>query len=293
MKATFEKIEPGFGSSFSIKKFENSHRDLTADWHFHPEYEIVFVSSGKGKRHIGNHISYFDNGDLIFLGPNLPHFGFTPETGDNSEEIVLQMSENFLGLGVFEIPECEKIRQLFNRARSGISFTGNTKAVVGKKLGELIRKSPFDRLIELLKILQMLATTREYQMLNASGITLDINSHEHSRVETIYSYVQKNYTETIRLDDIADLVNMTVPAFCRYFKQLTNTTFTKFVNEIRISHACKLLKDSEMGIAEISLECGFNNLSHFNKHFRIVTTQSPSVYRKEFRKTLRSDGLVE
>ncbi|MEO1435925.1 MAG: AraC family transcriptional regulator [Bacteroidota bacterium] len=287
MKAAFEKIEPGFGSSFTIKKFENSHRDPSYEWHFHPEYEIVFVSAGKGKRHIGNHISYFENGDLIFLGPNLPHFGFTPETGDHSEEIVLQMSENFLGDGFFEIPEFEKIRQLFNRARSGISFSGNTKAIVGKKLDDLRRKSPFDRLIGLLKILQLLANTREYTMLNASGITVDVDSKEHSRVEMIYNYVQRHYTETIKLDDIADVVSMTVPAFCRYFKQLTNTTFTKFVNEIRIGQASKLLKDSEMSIAEISLESGFNNLSHFNKQFRLVTGQSPSAFRKEAKKTLQ------
>ena len=127
MKATLEKIEPGFGSSFTIRKFMDGQYHSKPHWHFHPEYEIVFISSGRGKRHIGDHISYYENGDLIFLGPDLPHFGFTEGLYEERIEVVVQMKEDFLGSDFLSRPEMQLIQKLFERTRQGISFYGETK----------------------------------------------------------------------------------------------------------------------------------------------------------------------
>lgn len=283
MKAALEKIAPVFGSSFNIRKFTNPETCKSPHWHFHPEYEIVFISNGEGKRHIGNHISHYENGDLIFLGPNLPHFGFCDQFMEEHTEIVVQMKEDFLGKDFFNAPEMTVIQQLFERAKQGIVFKEEVKQIVGKQLMEMPQMDSFDRLLSLLKVLKILAQTDQYHLLNASGLILEVQSQDHFRINTIYQHVEANFKQEISLDEMAKKVNMTVPAFCRYFKKLTGKTFTHFVNEFRIAHACNLLAKGTLPISEVCYESGFNNFSHFNKQFRLITRNSPSKYRKELK----------
>ena len=281
MKPKLEKIDPLFDSSFTIKQFDETDNCNTMDWHFHPEYEIVYISNGKGKRFIGDHISTFQNGDLIFLGPNLPHLGFTNDLKEQHQEVVIQLKEDFLGFDFFKKPELKAIEQLFQRARKGLSFFGDTKENIGQKLIQLAEKDKFYRLIELLVILEELAHSEDYKMLNANGLALSVGTTELDRMRIIYDYVVAHHNESTSLEKIAQEVNMTVPAFCRFFKKATNKTFTQFVNEFRISKACRLLSEEHQTIASISFECGFNNLSHFNNQFKQITGFSPSDYRKE------------
>ena len=286
-KAKLEKIEPAFGSSFTIKEFADSSYRNRPNWHVHPEYEIVFISNGSGKRHIGNHISYYENGDLIFLGPDLPHFGFTEELEEDHIEIVVQMKEDFLGAEFLKKPEMSYVKRLFERAKQGISFRGTTKWEVGEELRNLPRLSGFDRMIKLLQILQRLAKSEEYDLLHASGFGIEVNAQDHDRIERVYEYVEKRFQKEVSLDEVAKEVNMTVPAFCRYFKRLTNKTFTQFVNEYRVAHACQLLADESLTISNIGFESGYNNISHFNKQFKNITNTSPGEYRKSLKKIVR------
>jgi AraC-like DNA-binding protein/uncharacterized RmlC-like cupin family protein len=284
-----EKIEPNFGHSFALRKFEDINPNTQPFWHFHPELEIVYVKHGSGKRHIGNHISYYSGGDLIFLGPNLPHYGFTDRLSGNSSEIVVQMKDDFLGPAFFKLPETQAIYQLFERSKVGLSFYGNTKDEIGARLNNLFYMDQFDKLMEFVKILQILANSKEYNILNASGITLIIQGQDTNRIDTVYKYVREHFTETIQLDDIASEVNMTVPSFCRYFKKVTGKTFTEFVNEFRIVHACKLLSEEQFTIAEICYESGFNNFSHFNRLFKQKTGKNPNAYRRGVEKVVYED----
>jgi AraC-like DNA-binding protein/mannose-6-phosphate isomerase-like protein (cupin superfamily) len=283
MKPILERIEPGFDSSFTVRRFTEEDHCGTPHWHFHPEYEIVFISNGRGKRHIGDHISYFDDGDLIFLGPDLPHFGFTQELFEEHVEIVVQMKPDFLGDHFLGRPEMKRIQQLFKQSRQGLSFGGATKAKVGRMLMRLPDLNNFDRLIELLRVLQLMASSTEVEGLQATGMAVAVNGQDHDRMETVFTYVEKHFQDQIRLDDIAALLNMTVPAFCRYFKKLTRKTFTQFVNEFRIAHACRLLSDEHLSISSVSFDSGFNNISHFNKQFRNITGFSPREYRKNMK----------
>ena len=287
MKARLEKIEPGFGSSFTVRYFDDINYCNTPRWHFHREYEIDYISNGRGKRHIGDHISYYEDGDLIFLGPNLPHFGFTEGLHERHIEIVVQMKEEFLGSDFFRRPELKGIKQLFDRGKVGVSFQGETKKQVGLLLNEMLQFDNFDRLLRLLRVLQCMATSTEYKMLNASGFGLEVNGQDHERIEKIYEYVERNFLSSVELEEASRLANMTVPAFCRYFKKLTNKTFTQFVNEFRIAHASSLLADDHLSIAAVSYESGFNNLSHFNKQFKAITGLSPREYRKNLKKIVK------
>jgi len=287
-----EKIEPDFGHSFALRKFEDSNPNQIPFWHFHPELEIVYVKHGSGKRHIGNHISYYNGGDLILLGPNLPHYGFTDRLSGSNSEVVVQMKEDFLGNRFLELPEMQMIVQLFERAKSGLSFYGNTKDEVGARLMSLFYMDQFEKLTEFLKILQILAISKEYNILNASGIALVVQNQDTNRIDAVYKYVRNNFTEPIQLEEISTHVNMTVPSFCRYFKKVTGKTFTEFVNEFRIVHACKLLTEEQLSIAEVCFDSGFNNFSHFNKLFKAKTGKSPNAFRKEVEKVVYDEFYV-
>lgn len=287
MKAQLEKIAPGFGSSFTVRRFVDQAYCKKPHWHFHPEYEIVYISNGRGKRHIGDHISYYQDGDLIFLGPNLPHFGFTEELYEEHVEIVVQMKEDFLGIDFFNRPELQAIQQLFERSRLGISFSGETKREVGKQLIRLMEQNNFDRLVGLLEILHCMALSEDYAILNANGFGIEVQAQDHERIEKVYDYVEEHFTGEVHLEAAARQVSMTVPAFCRYFKKLTNKTFTQFVNEFRVAHACRLLSEDHLSIANVGFESGFNNLSHFNKQFRSLTGVSPREYRKNLKRLVQ------
>ena len=281
MKPKLEKIEPEFGTSFKVRRYSEGQMCNRPSWHFHPEYEIVYISNGKGKRHIGDHISYYENGDLIFLGPNLPHFGFTEELHEEHVEVVVQMKEDFLGADFLQRPEMAPILRLFAKARQGLSFHGETKRRVGELLIGLSGQRPLDRILYLLQVLRILAESEEYRLLNVGDLTVEVHAQDQERMTAIYQFVEQHFQRSIALPEVAGEVNMTVPAFCRYFKKLSGKTFTRFVNEFRIAQACRLMTDGQRSIANIGFDCGFNNLSHFNRQFKLVTGSSPSAYRKE------------
>ena len=200
------------------------------------------------KRHIGNHISQYNNGDLILLGPNLPHYGFTERLLGHRSEIVIQLRPDFLGPSFFSIPEMKGVDQLMNKAASGVVFHGRTKKEIGEHLEDLSVSNTFEKLIGLLKIFRDLASSD---------------------------------TEEITLAEISDLVSMEIPSFCRYFKRVTGKTFTEFVNDFRVSYACKLLSDTSLSISEVCFDSGFNNSSHFNRLFKSITGKTPLAYREE------------
>ena len=286
VKPLLEKIDPGFGNSVLIRRYADPCRNKSPLCHVHPELELVYVNGGTGKRHIGNQVSYYQNGDLIFLGSNLPHFGFTDRLTGNKSETVIQMRQEFLGEHFFDIPEMQSIRKLLERSQQGIVFHGKTKRRVGAKMEKLINKEPFERIISLLKIMHDLAQSKEYSLLNSERIAIEIEPQDNRRMNQIFAFVRENFQQSIPLSDIADQVSMTVPAFCRYFKKISGKTFTQFVNEYRLVHAVKLLSEQPLSITEICYQSGFNNFSHFNKQFREFTGKTPSSYRNELRKVV-------
>lgn len=282
-KPALEKIQPSFGSSISFKRFSDERPNGIAVWHYHPEIELVYIEKGNAKRHIGNHVSYYTSGDLIFIGPNVPHYGFTDRLVNRNTEVVLQFKEDFMGQDFKSISEFQKIGDLMDLSLHGMSFYGKTKNKVGRLLDEMVVMNHFDRLLHTLRILQIMANSEEYRILNATKVTIEINQQDKDRIKLIYDFVRENFQKEISLEEMSVLTNMTVPSFCRYFKKQTGKTFTQFVNEFKVIHACKLLSETGRTVADICFECGFNNFSHFNKHFKIVTGKSPSEYRSEFR----------
>lgn len=283
-KPSFEKVDPSFGSSFSFKSFnqENQNRNHTF-WHYHPEIELVYVNGGSGKRQIGSHISYYQHGDLILIGSNLPHCGFTDSLTDNDKETVIQFSPDFLGKNFWEIPEMRNIKVLLERAKKGIVFQGEDKIMIGEKIEALSSLTNYKRLLGLLDVLNMLENAKDFTLLNAEGFVLDTELEDNNRINVIFNFVKNEFKRNITLEEIANLVSLTVPAFCRYFKKTTGKTFVQFVNEYRLVHAAKLLHQKQISITDVCFESGYNNFSHFNKQFKKFTGKSPSVYRNEIK----------
>lgn len=282
-KPTLEKLTPSFGSSILVKQHGESADKSMAFWHFHPELELVYVNKGQGKTHIGNHLSYFNNSQLILIGANLPHNGFSDRLTANGTETIIQFKADFLGNDFLNVPEMANIVALFERAKKGIRFKVDTKKKLGLKIEKLLEHDGLKRVLKFLEILNHLAKTDDYTLLNADGFAFVAEAQDSAKIGVIFKYVRENFEHHIPLDEIADLVSMTVPAFCRYFKKSTGKTFTQVVNEYRVVHATKLLAESDMSVTDVCFECGFNNFSHFNKTFNDITGKSASSYRKEIK----------
>ncbi len=287
LQPKLKRIVPSAGNSFYVKRFIQTENNTLPYWHFHPEIELVYINYGHGKRHIGNHISYYHDGDLLLIGSNVPHYGFAGRLTKNESEIIVQFLPDFMGPGFLSSIEMKEINLLIQKSTQGLSFSGRTKEKVGIKLTQLLNLKGFDRLIKFLDILRTLALSKEVDILNAGGMFLEVYANEHDRMTLIYDYVANHFTDIIELEKIASVVSMTVPSFCRYFKKVTGKTFTQYVNEYRIVHAQKLLSEQDMTITEVSLTSGFNNISHFNKQFKLHTLKSPRDYRKELTKVIQ------
>jgi AraC-like DNA-binding protein len=277
LKLKLEEVSPDLGSSFRILLTPGLNDQFY--WHFHPEYEIVYVEATGGTRHIGDHISRFEGSDLAFIGPNIPHLNFDYGVKTHCEQVVVQMKPDFLGRDFLDLPEFSSIKQLFERARQGLSFYGETKTLVAEKLKRLVTLSRFDQLLELLQVFQLMATSKETTSLQAKPVTHANRLKEQERLHRIYQYIEENYQEKIDVNKVAALCHLTTAAFCRFFKKLTCLTFTDFLNQYRINMAKNLLLQQE-SVTEACYHSGFDNLSYFNKTFRKLAGENPSQFRK-------------
>jgi len=285
-KPALERINTGPGSSFFIHQHAGQRTNIPY-WHFHPELELVYVDKGQGKRHIGNHLSYFYNSQLLLIGANLPHYGFSDRLTTRGSETIIQFKPDFLGERFFSLPETKSINGLFERAKKGVLFKPDIRKIVGPKIKNIVNYSGLERIIKFLEILMTLAASKEYSLLNVDGFAFETTLQDSKRIDIIYRHINLNFDRQIPLEEIADVASMTVPSFCRYFKRSTGKTFTRFVNEYRIVQAMRLLGETSGSITEVCYESGFNNFSHFNKLFKEFTGKSASEYRRELNRMIQ------
>ncbi|MEZ0610489.1 AraC family transcriptional regulator [Fibrella sp. WM1] len=277
MKVALEQIRPDTDSSFHL--LLTPHLNEVFFWHYHPEYELVYIVGASGTRHVGDHISRYEGSDLVFIGPNLPHLNFDYGVTTDYRKVVIQLAPGFWGDGFWQAPELAAIADLFERARAGLSFSGATKEAVGRQLEELVDLPPFGRMMALLSILQQLATSPEVSSLQGKPIVGTYNLAEQQRLRRVYQFVEANYSRRIGVPEVASLVSLTEAAFCRYIKRLTGLTFTQLLNQYRVNQAQKLLLANHT-VTEAAEASGFESLSYFNKIFRRVTGENPLQFKK-------------
>jgi YesN/AraC family two-component response regulator len=278
MKAKLESITSDSDSSFRILLTPNLN-DIFY-WHFHPEYEIVYVETESGFRHIGDHISKYEGSDIALIGPNIPHLNFDYGVKTTVNTVVVQMKENFLGQHFFSLPEIAAIKNLFEKAKSGVAFYGETKKLAGEKLKQLTALSHFEQLISLLQVFNLLANSNEIEMLKARPVANASVLKEQQRLQKVYHFIETNYQNEIDVNAVAKFCNLTTAAFCRYFKKSTHYTFTDFLNQFRINQSKKILLQNKT-ITEACYESGFANISYFNKTFKKITGENPSAFKKK------------
>lgn len=283
MKPLLQRLPNSKDSSFVFERYVSPY--FETPWHYHEEYEIVLCDGGFGKKVVGNHTSEYQENDLMLLGSNLPHWFRADDvyySNSNSlkpASIVLQFRQDSFGKDFFELEEFNSIKKILEKAKYGIEINGKTREKLNLIIRNNLEKSGLDRFLCLFEILKTIAQSDEIKTLSAIDME-GISSKDSQRMSIIFDQILKNFKEDISINSIADKVNLSKAAFCRYFKTRTQKTFIEYLIEIRLNHACKLLRETDKSVIEICYESGYKNLSNFNRQFRIQFNTSPKEYRK-------------
>lgn len=280
MQPLLIKVNVPQKASFTVNRYV--HEDhFPGIWHFHDEYELTLILESSGTRMVGDNIDRFTEGDLIFIGKNLPHTWRNDElhTFAKAEALVLHFLDRFCGPGFFDIPEMIKIRRLLDRSHRGIKVTGRTRDEVAALLLKMEQAAGADKVILLLSVLHLLAASGELFDLSSEGFASSIDDPCSDRLNQVYEYVMNNFQEDISLVKVAAVANMSPTAFSRYFKSRTRKSFTRFLIELKIGYACKLLMKEDMTVTHVCYESGFQNLSNFNQQFKTITGLTPKKYQ--------------
>jgi AraC-like DNA-binding protein len=282
LKPSIEKIAEIEGSAFVCKSLQLPVFDCP--FHYHPEIELTYVSSSFGQRIVGDAIDSFEPGDLVLLGPNLPHLYYNDSKSRKSSSwaraSVLQFKEDCLGKSFAELQELGEIVDMVHRSKRGIRFLGKAAAEGARMLEELKESKGVRRLTLFLELLGTLAQAKEWENLASLAYCPLLNAKHEDRINRSIAYLYEHHDEELRLAKVAAVSGMSPESFSRFFKKATGKTFIVFLNELRISSACSLIHQSELTITEICFTCGFSNLSNFNRRFRKIKNMTPVEYRK-------------
>ncbi|MCX2718347.1 helix-turn-helix domain-containing protein [Lentiprolixibacter aurantiacus] len=276
MKIQLETISPDTKSPFRL--LHNPKLNHLFYWHFHPELELVYIEGANAKRHVGDHISEYQGSDLVLIGSNIPHLNFDHGVTTSYKKEVLHFKPEFRDNILEGLPELKSIDRLLELSRYGIAFHGRTKKEVGELMKNLHLLKPFEFFMSIMHILNELSGSKEFELLHKKPFVNKYSKKEQSRIRKIYGFIDERYQHKITLEEVAAMCNLTKPAFCRYFKKATGSTFIEFLNQYRVSQAKRLLLMGK-NVSESCYECGFESLSYFNRSFKKITGANPSEFK--------------
>ena len=286
MLPVFQKIEANINHSFYVEHMKLQY--FPNPLQFHPDIEILYVIHGTGTRFVGDSIDRFGPGDLVMIGQNVPHVWYSDEkyTRENSnlfsEIIFILFKTEIFGEQFWQLPESKSITKLIQLSQRGIKLTGKTLGDISSLMRTISSSVGFNRITLLLSILEKIAAQKEYVFLASPIVQNTINESDSDRLNKVYKYVINNFHQEITLRHASSIANLSTPAFCRYFKKRANKTFIQFLNEIRISHACRVLAEEDLPVARICYACGYTNVSYFIRQFKGITGFTPLSYRKKY-----------
>ncbi|HEV2482888.1 MAG TPA: AraC family transcriptional regulator [Puia sp.] len=286
MKAQLIEVGLQKEQTFFVKKLDCDR--FTTPFHFHELCELNFVVESSGKRIVGDNIASFSSGDLVLMNSNLPHIWYNDkdyladESRGTAKAIVTYFDTHFLVNLCNDEQYSVKIKNLMERAKRGIRFVGDTQQHAAQRLQNIAGKQGLERLIDFLHLIHLFMESDEYEYLATFGYNNSFNEKDTERMSRVYQYLIQNFTESIPLSKVAAIANLTPPAFCTFFKKRTQRSFSRFLNELRIGHACKLLQNESLSISDICYLSGYENPTNFNKFFKEITRKTPSQYRREF-----------
>lgn len=247
-------------------------------WHFHPEYELVYIEANRGVRHVGEHVSEYVGSDLVLIGSNIPHLNFDYGLSEIYYKVVLHINKNFFNKEL-SIQELKPVNELFDLAKYGVVFGEKSKKAVAELFKNCHKLRPFEQFLTMLQIFKELFDMADYTLLHKNEPTNVLKPKESERINKIYRFVQAQFSNKIKLSEVANLANMTEAAFCRYFKKMTKLNFVDYLNQTRINEAKKMLAQGNT-VSDACYACGFESLSYFNRCFKKVTGENPSSFQK-------------
>ncbi|MFN5020317.1 MAG: AraC family transcriptional regulator [bacterium] len=288
MKPLFLKIESS--NVYTIREQLVSY--INSRYYYHPQIELVYSEKSDGMCIIGDKVQIVKEGDIFMLGENLPHLFRNDEKYTDKKlkvrVIVLHFLPDFGGKDFLELPDMRNIKLLLKKAERGIQVEGKTRTEVGKIMRQMLTEKGPGKMILLLQALTLISNSRETKMILPIGFQPQINEQNEDRINDVYSFTMQHFNQKIHTKQIASVAHLSEHSFCRYFKSKTGKTYTNFLHEIRIKHACKLLIESKLSISQIINECGFVNYANFFRYFKMLTGKTPAEYQK-----LNNDLITE
>lgn len=256
---------------------------LDSSWHYHAQYELLYISKSLGIRFVGDNVSQFFPGELVLVGPYLPHLwrndpSYYKEDDTNKvKTIILKFTRDFIGEGTFDHPEFADINQMLKQSKYGVSFGKEIGKSLHKELIGIVDLSPAAQSIKLLDILHRLSLTKDKKVLSSTDMR-QTTTKDSQRIDTVLKYISDNYASQISLQDVSDIACMTTNSFCRFFKKTTNKSFTRFLNEVRIRNASRLLVQESLPVSEVCYMVGYNSITNFNRQFKHILGSTPKGY---------------
>jgi AraC-like DNA-binding protein len=285
MKPQLLKVANNPVNSFSARRDNVPY--INNRWHYHAEVELIYFKKGNGTQFIGDSIKRFRSGDVVLVGAHLPHYWRFDDNYFNDEKssadvVVVHFCENFWGNSFLNLPENKSIKLLLERAQRGVQIQDKSKKLIGELIESILLSEGPKRIILLVEALLAIENYSQGSLLSSIGFRHDFEETENDRINAIYNYSLANFKRKIQMEEMAAVANISPNSFCRYFKSRTRKTYTQFISEIRVGHACKLLIEDSMNVKQICYESGFHNFASFHKHFKIITGKSPLSYQKSY-----------
>jgi AraC-like DNA-binding protein len=282
MRANFEKIG---GDERFLYASERTEVSFPFYWHYHPECELTLILEGSGQLLVGDSVEEYGPGELVLLGPNLPHTYCSGPVEGLNRALVLQFRPELLGNVFFSLPEMRSLRHFLDRATQGFAFSFSSesrKAILYAKICGLPARSNSAQILELLEILDTLASTATARALSPTHMLPPVKTEDQKRISTICNFLCEHYDEEIDYVRLTKKLHMSQASICRLFRRATGRTMTEYVNGYRISVAAQLLRETDKSILEIAFEVGFGNYSHFNRQFQRRKGKTPRLFRAMF-----------
>ncbi|WP_316815233.1 AraC family transcriptional regulator [Pedobacter nyackensis] len=286
MKPQLLKVSNNLVNSFCARRDKLPY--INSRWHYHAEVELIYFKKGSGTQFIGDSISRFSSGDIVMVGAHLPHYWKFDDTYFNENEenladiVVVHFCENFWGSHFLSLPENKGIKLILEKAQRGIQILANSKAYIGSLMEQILEATGPKRIMLLMEAIINTEESSKEKPLSSMGFRNNFEETENDRINAIYNYSLTNFKRKIQMEEMAAVANISPNSFCRYFKTRTRKTYTQFISEIRVGHACKLLIEDSLNVKQICYESGFHNFASFHKHFKIITGQSPLNYQKSY-----------
>jgi len=270
---------------------------LDTSWHYHAQYELLYISKSRGIRFVGDSVSRFSAGDLVLVGAYLPHLWrndadyYEPDSPNDVRTVVLKFSKDFIGSETFSYPEFSMINKLLETSKYGVSFGKSVSLQFHNEIMEIVNSPRPLQIIKLLNLLHELSLTNDMKTLSSTDMRQYTTETSH-RLDAVIKYISDNYSNSMTLKDIAGIACMTTNSFCRFFKKMTNKSFTQFLNEVRVRNAARLLLQEDLPVTDVCYKVGYNSITNFYKQFKHIMGCTPNNYRQSTAMPIRNRAVA-